>query len=128
MSYPLTSQGVVDLLEELYELSDPNLALQAEAVQEDFRTWIEDNFTLSSPQVTYLAGMSENDVTYFGQQIAFCFRHRLNISFEYPLPPEPTGYGKWTESTNSTKLTANGSGGTVASGELVFQMVWYPTR
>jgi hypothetical protein len=128
MSYPLTSQGVVDLLEELYELSDPDLALQAEAVQTDFRTWVSDNFDLSGSQVTYLSGMSENDVTYFGQQIAFCFIHRLNISFEYPSPPEPTGYGKWTESTNSTKLTANGSGGTTASGELVFTMVYIPLR
>jgi hypothetical protein len=72
--------------------------------------------------------MTANDVTYFGQQIAFCFRHRLNISFEYPSPPSPSGYGKWTESTNSTKLSANGSGGTTASGELVFTMVWHPLR
>jgi hypothetical protein len=128
MSYPLTSQGVVDLLEELYELSNQDLADQADAIETDFRTWVAENFTLTSPQLTYLGGMAEKDVIYFGQQCAFCFIHRLNISFEYPLPPEPTGYGKWTESTNSTKLQANGSGGTTASGELVFQMVWYPIR
>lgn len=128
MSYPLTAQGVADQLEELYALSNPDLADEADAIQTDFRTWIVDHFTLSSAQLTYLAGMAQKDVEYFGQQCAFCFIHRLNISLVYPAPPAPSGYGKWTESTNSTKLIANGSGGTGATGELVFTMVYIPLR
>lgn len=126
MSYPLTQRGAAELIAYLYSLPDSDLQAEAAAIKSDFKTWITKHFTLTSDQKSYLASMANSATQYFGEQCSFCFIHRLNVSLDYPAPPAPTGYGKWTESTSSTKLITNSTGNEEASGELKFTMVYRP--
>lgn len=127
MNYPLTPQGVSDQLTALYSLSNSALEVEANAIKSNFRTWIEDHFSLSNDQKRYLYAMPDKSVQYFGDQCWFCFLYRLKITLVYPAPPSPTGLGKWTESTSSTKLITNDNGGVEASGELTFTMIYRET-
>jgi hypothetical protein len=124
MIYPLSTKGVADLIESLYSLPDDELYAEANSIKSDFRGWVERHFSLSDLQKAYLKLIPQNSVIYFGDQCWFCFINRLKITLDYPSPPQPTGLGKWTEGKSSTKLIVNDGGGSEASGELNFTMVY----
>lgn len=126
MSYPLNSRGAAELIAYLYSLPDNELQAAAAAIRSDFKTWVTKHFSLTNEQKSYLAAMPNTATQYFGDQCSFCFIHRLNVTLDYPAPPAPTGYGKWTESTSSTKLITNDDGDQEATGELKFTMVYRP--
>lgn len=124
MTYPLTSRGVSELLENLYSLPDSDLKLQAIEIKTNFRSWVEKNFSLSQGQINYLNSLPDDSVQYFGDQCWFCFIHRLNITLDYPSAPTQTRVGKWTGGTSSTKLITNDSGNQEASGGFSFDMTY----
>jgi hypothetical protein len=53
----LTPSGVTLKTQELYVLSNADLQVQAGLVTNDFRTWIGNNFTLTSAQETFLSSI-----------------------------------------------------------------------
>lgn len=119
-TYTLTAEGAADKLSDLYALSDPALALQAAMIAVSFKNWMKVNFDLTTEQEAYINGMSSSVAAYFGAQCSVCFLFRLPITLIYPAPPTTPGYGKWTGSDSTVKVTTNGHGQVEASGELVF--------
>jgi len=122
--FPFTPAGVEDKCEELYSLSDAALEAEATAVRTNFRSWMNDNFVLDSAQLTYLNGMNNTVLDFYGEQCAFCFLHRLPIYLE--IPPAVPFYSKWTGSRNDIKAQTNGEGKQTITGSLTFTMVYEP--
>jgi len=121
--FPFTTEGVQDKLVELYALPDEDLNLQADRIEVFFRDWMDEHFILSSSQKDFMNSMKDEAVNYFGSQCALCFRHRLSILLNYPLPPAP-GYAKWPESSNTIKVSADNQGNILVSGSLTFTMLY----
>ena len=121
---PFTPKDVADKLNELYALSDTALALQADAVETNFKLWFTQNFLLSSAQLTFLAGIDDPAARYYGQQCSICFQHRLDIELIYPDPPTSPGYAKWPVSSNTIKIEVDGTGQVIASGKLTFTITY----
>ncbi len=122
--FPFSPQGVQDLLTELYALPDPDLAIQADAISSDFKTWIAENFDLTTEQISYLNAMDDNATDYYGQQCSFCFDNRLQILMNYSEKPANPSYSKWNTSTNTISVQADGTGQSKVSGELVFSLTY----
>ena len=123
MNYALTPNGVNQLLTDLYALPPSQLSVKATAVKADFRRFVTDNFILSNDQKTYLNGLNDQVVEYFGDQCWFCFLYKLKITLVYPDPPTPA-YTKYVEAKSSAKLTVAPVGDPVATGELTFTMIY----
>lgn len=121
--FPFTTEGVQDKLVELYALSDEDLNLQADKIEVLFEEWMNENFILSTAQKTFISNMKEEVINYYASQCALCFRHRLPINLDYPLPPAP-GYAKWPESSNTIKVSADDNGNSIFSGALAFTMLY----
>jgi len=121
--FPFTTEGVQDILVELYALPDEDLNLQADRIEVFFKDWMDEHFILSTSQKDFMNSMKEEAVNYFGSQCALCFRHRLGIVLNYPLPPTP-GYAKWPESSNTIKVSADDQGNILVSGSLTFTMLY----
>jgi hypothetical protein len=116
----MTPTGVEDKITELYLLSNTALAAEADAVQDDFKQWVKDNFTLRTEQEDYLDNLNDRISTYFGSQCSICFTNRLPIELIYPEPPVGE-YSKWTGSSNNIVVKSDGSGIPVATGSLTFE-------
>lgn len=120
VSYPLTPTGAEDKLEELYALSDRELAVQAMAVMLDFRAWVKSNFSLTTAQNTYVDGINDDAARFFGWQCAIAFQNRIDIELVYPAPPGTPGYSKWTGSESTVKMSTDGKGNKTLTGILTF--------
>ncbi|MBN9293579.1 MAG: hypothetical protein J0G96_06335 [Flavobacteriia bacterium] len=118
--YLLTPEGAAEKLEDLYALSDMLLASQAVAIAVDFRSWIKNNFELTSAQESYVDGMNVNAARYFGAQCSACFLNRIDIELVYPEPPTTPGYAKWTGSQSKVRMATDGNGNMSLTGSLVF--------
>lgn len=123
MSYPLTPNGVSQLLTDLYALPSSQLLVQATAVKTNFKKFVADNFILTNDQKVYLTGLNDRAAEYFGDQCWFCFLYKLNITFVYPDPPSPA-YSKYVESKSTAKQTTGLVGEPTATGELTFTIIY----
>ncbi|MBN9284102.1 MULTISPECIES: hypothetical protein [unclassified Flavobacterium] len=117
---PMTPTGVDDKIKELYLLSNAALQTEALAIQADFKTWIKDNFILSTKQEDYLDDLNTQTSTYFGSQSSICFSNRLPIELIYPAPPVGE-HSKWTGSSNNLAVKSDGSAKPIATGTLTFE-------
>lgn len=127
MNYPLTPQGVADQLAAIYSLSSTDLTIQANAIKSDWRKWVIDHFSLSNAEKTCVNNISDRSATYFGDQCWIYFLNKGHISLEdYSAPPAPSGYGKFVESTSSTKYSISTSGDSTMTGELKFSVTYKP--
>lgn len=121
MSFSLTTQGVADQLATLYQLDDPALQAEAEAIRADFKSWIMDHFTITNDQKECLNRMSANTLQSFGDMSCFGLKNRLDISFEEPASPPPPGYGKFVVAENETTLKTRANGSSTGSGRIKFK-------
>jgi hypothetical protein len=117
---PLSPVGVQGKIEELYSLNKEQLDAEALAVQINFKSWIKENFFLSSRQRKYLDNLGHQVTCYFGSQCSVAFTNKLPIELIYPFPPE-TDYSKWTGSSNSLAVKSNTEGQPFATGKLTFE-------
>lgn len=124
VQFPLTPEGVADKIVALYALSNNNLAIEADSIEEDFAGWMKVNFSLTVQQASYLDSIDEQVRRYYGFQSAFCFRNRLDIQLVYPFPPVDPGYSKWLDVTDTIIVEADGAGGVIVSGGLLFTVAY----
>lgn len=122
--FPFTSQGVEDLLDQLYALPNSKLAEEATAISTNFKAWVATKFSLTTAQLAYLDDMDETATDYYGLQCGFCFENRLQIILNYPEKPQNPSYTKWNTSTNNIMVQADGNGQSNISGEMVFTLTY----
>lgn len=120
MKQNLTPDGVAAKIAEIYAMTTTNRLAEATAVESGFKTWVSDNFNLSTDQVTYLTGMSNTATDSYGKNTAICFRNMLEIALIKPEPP--TGSTKWIKMTNNILIATNASSAYEATGSLTFAM------
>lgn len=122
--YPFTPTGVADFLSNIYALSNHDLALEADAIWNDFPGYVSGHFTLDTEQSTFLGNLPEEATEYLGERCSFCFIHRLHIILIKPEPPV-TGYSKIVETEDKTQTET--SGGTFnVSGSFEIHIVYIP--
>lgn len=78
---PLTEQGVMDKQDELFSLSDSDLDGQSMALASDFKSWVEDNFTLTTAEQGFLASADENFIRLLSSLVFMTVRNRLPVNF-----------------------------------------------
>ncbi|WP_277014992.1 hypothetical protein [Flavobacterium lindanitolerans] len=122
--FPFSPQGVQDLLDHLYALPDPDLAIEADAIANNFKSWMASHFSFTVAQLAYLDDISNSVTNYYGQQCSFGFNNRLAIILNYPDKPGNPGYSKWNSSTNTIIVQADGTGQSKVSGELTFSLTY----
>ena len=78
---PLTTAGVQEKQAELFALAQPQLDAQAFALTTDFRTWVGDNFELSSQEEAYLSSADDNFIRLISSIVFVSVRNRIPIEF-----------------------------------------------
>ncbi|RZK77652.1 MAG: hypothetical protein EOO92_12530 [Pedobacter sp.] len=120
--YPLTSAGVEELLAELYELPQPLLEAEADALLENFRGWVIEHFDLSEAQVIYLNQINQKTVDFMAFNSSFAMENRLPIvldkaaqEYKHDDPPAPK-----IIITESKLKSSSGSDGSASNeGEMI---------
>ena len=123
MKQPFTPEGAANMLAALYNLSDPALKIEALAFTHDLKMWLSVHFELNSHQELYLQQLNESATEFYAQLGGFALINRLPITLDVaPLPTDPPkdDQGKIVYTLSSLNATANGEGGSVATGELTY--------
>lgn len=110
---PFTNDGVQQKLAELSRLSDTDLTTQTQAISSNFRTWMTDNFSLTSDQDAYLKGLDDAFVGSLGRSMSNALISRVPISFK--KDEVPSGASKFIRSRDSITAVHN-TNGTIFSG------------
>lgn len=76
----LTPTGVQAKQSELNQLTDTQLAAEANSIRSDFDSWMDNNFTLSSSQKTYLSNLEVNFKQSLVGNIAFAVGFRRSVT------------------------------------------------
>jgi len=118
---PFTPAGVTAKTTELYALSDSLLAAEADAVASDFRSWVNANFTLSTPQSAFLAGINDYAARYYGSQCSVAFIARLTVALSVGVEPFPPSI-KWVLSESTLVVETNSAGDLKTTGSLTFKI------
>jgi hypothetical protein len=74
--FPLTTEGIAQLQEKLYQMDDQNLKQAAVAIADDALAWIADNFEIEVSLFEALRDVSENLWLMFGWSMAACLLSR----------------------------------------------------
>lgn len=118
MKQNLTPDGVAAKIAEIYAMTTTNRLAEASAVETSFKTWVSDNFNLSTDQTTFLTGISSSAASNYGYNCGICFRNMLEIALIAPSPKP--GTSKWLTLNNNIIVATNGSGAYEATGSLTF--------
>lgn len=78
--YPLTSTGVDQKIYDLYQKDDSQIELEADYVEINFFDWIISTFILTEDQIVYLYSLGLEFALNNGRVLAYCFRHRLEVT------------------------------------------------
>lgn len=119
-TYPLTTEGAADKLNDLYALTDRELAAQAMAIALDFQSWVKINFDVTPAQRSYIDGMNADAVRFFGLQCSAGLLYRIDIELDYPAPPTEPGSTKWLTLESTIKMATDGNGNKQLTGSLKF--------
>lgn len=118
MKQNLTPDGVAAKMAELFAMTTVNRLAQATAVETGFKTWVSDNFNLTTDQTTFLTGISSGAASNYGTNCGICFRNMLEIALITPTPKDQST--KWLKLTNNILASTNGSGDLEYTGSLTF--------
>lgn len=117
--YPFDPDGMKDKIAQIYALSDTALAVQAGLVKADLVAWVNDNFTLTTDQATYLSNIDNKWIDYNADQMSFCFLYRVPVILIQPVPVP--GLDKLFVSKPALEVTANSDGTITVTGEYIFR-------
>lgn len=92
----LDQDGVNQKLQELYDLSDALLEVEADAIRADIIDWIDNNFNVTPEQESFLLSINNRAKAYLADTCAVAVKYRVPINFE-PLP----------ESSNAQQVRAS---------------------
>lgn len=118
---PLTAVGVQTKLDELYALSDNQLATEANAVRSDFSGWLHAHFRLTSAQANYFATIDGHFLSLISAEISYAVRGRLPIIYQSQDPPL-SPYSKLIHRYNDISTSFSSTTGITVSGSLTFSI------
>ncbi|MBE8722693.1 hypothetical protein [Sphingobacterium pedocola] len=78
--YSFDTQGVDAKMKDLYAKPDAAIEAEAVSVSSDFVAWIVLNFYLTEEQVIYLKSLGPAFAESNGNDLAFAFRNRLDVT------------------------------------------------
>ncbi|WP_461791371.1 hypothetical protein [Pedobacter sp.] len=119
MKQNLTPDGVAAKIAEIYAMTTTNRLAEASAVESSFKTWVSDNFNLSTDQATFLSGTSSSAASNYGYNCGICFRNMLQIALI--VPPHRDQSTKWLKLNNNIIVGTNAAGAYEATGSLTFE-------
>lgn len=124
--FPLTTQGVQDLLAQLYAFSNAELNEEADALTLDFKRWIKKHFDLLPHQEKFLIDLNENFSNYSSIRSGFALRNRLKIEFITPTDIRRTTEeeGKRIKSLDNTTQSTNETDNSGAGGSMIFEVTY----
>jgi hypothetical protein len=118
MKQNLTPDGVSAKMAEIFAMTTVNRLAEATAVETAFKTWVSDNFNLTTDQVTFLSGINSTAASNYGTNCGICFRSMLEIALIQPTPRTPPT--KWLKMTNNILVSTNVAGDLEYTGSLTF--------
>jgi len=116
--FPFNPAGVAALCHHLYLMDDVALAIEATAIESDFKTWTAKWFDLDEGQLLYLNGLPLAALQFLAFQTSFTIGNRLPVTL---IKPEQAGAraSKLFEPKASVALTVLPDQSYKASGALV---------
>lgn len=119
MSKPLLDAlGTQQVLSALYQLNEPQLALECHEIESDLGTWLEKHFSLTLRQENYLSAMDEHYTEVLAQKISYFVSQRLPVQLvtashscddeDCPDIDHPGKLILTCESTNTTYVPGKG--------------------
>lgn len=113
---PLTPAGVQAKQNELYSLSAAELAAQANLIRSDFKTWINNNFSLTQAQSAYLNTIDSRWMKAAACSTGTAVDNKLPITLTAQTPPKnyiskmvSHSYNIITEFDSNSGFTISGS-------------------
>lgn len=116
---PFTPAGVQTKNVELYALSNTALAAEATKMNDNFRTWLADNFTFTTDQQTYLDNIDEKFITYAGFSASQAAGSRLPITLTV-IPKTPWS-SKYIITRNLMEARYEPIAGYTVTGSVAFE-------
>lgn len=81
-TYPLTSAGASQLLDELYALPQTELQLEADAAGADFPLWVKSHFELDPSQIDYLDNIDQQWIETAASETKSALENRSPITLK----------------------------------------------
>ncbi len=124
--YLFTEEGLQELLETLYALSDKKLQLESDLLRKDPIRWIESHFELDDPQKNFLKKLPFEVIDFLGYQGSFALAHRLPIHLlKEGMKAEGSGdQDKLFKPKTQLSIAADQNGNTVSGGELLLEVAY----
>lgn len=123
---PLTPTGVQDKQDELYILPDSDLKIEAETIRTDFRVWMNDNFSLTPSQETYLDNLPDDFVHPLACDTSTAVGFRLPITLVITGTFSASKLIRTNPSMEYSYDPTLASGGFEAIGSLEIEFVYLP--
>lgn len=114
----LDPTGIENKLSDLYDLSDSLLNAEAIAIRDDFMTWIDTNFNLTTEQDDYLTAMDDKFRDFLADMCYIAVKNRLNIAYEPLADVANLRASKRLDVRNNILVSFSVTGGSSFSGEL----------
>lgn len=114
----LDPTGIENKLSDLYDLSDNLLNAEAIAIRDDFMTWIDTNFNLTTEQDDYLTAMDDKFRDFLADMCYIAVKNRLNIAYEPLANAGNLRASKRLDVKNNILVSFSVTGGSSFSGEL----------
>ena len=86
--FEFSPAGVAALCHHLYQLNDTALAIEATAIEADFKAWTAQHFELDESQLLYLNNLPFEASRFLAFQSSFAVGHRLPVVL---IKPELSG-------------------------------------
>lgn len=78
--FPFSNEGFQNLQKQLYQLTDPLLAIHANLISEDFKFWVNKNFILTNEQIDFIEMQHPKMIRFLASQTDIAVSNRLPIS------------------------------------------------
>ncbi len=114
---PFTTAGVQLKQNELNQLSQNDRLTQANLIRSDIVTWLNNNFTLSQAQQSYIAGMDSRFIEQAGNQTGFAIENQIPVSLVF----QGAGATKLVHKEGTIEIQY-GTNGFATSGGLQFRV------
>lgn len=122
---PFTQAGFAAKQQQLYQLDDSSLQVQADQIQDNLSGWLGENFELTEKQQLFLSQIHPKAVAFLEIQTSFAVANRLDIVLaKEDDQQDEHKVGKVIEPRSNFRVTAPEDGSFTVSGELWIEILY----